>query len=435
MKDGVPRLAYLVSQYPSISHTFILREIVRLRGLGFDIEVASINSPDRGPGGLTKVERKETETTFYVKAAGLHRLAHAHLASLSSRPRKYFRGLLYALRLGGVDLKKILYQLFYFMEAVVVGEWAARVGARHLHVHFATPAATVGLIAKRIFGLTLSLTIHGPDEFYDVTAYQLQEKIRSSSFVFCIGLFARSQLMKLSPVTEWHKFEVTPLGVDLKEFSPLTRPASPDTFEVLCVGRLVPAKGQHILLQALQLLVQDGRSVRLRLVGAGPDEPSLRQMVRDKKLDGFVRFEGAVNQDRIRELYGQADLFVLPSFAEGIPVVLMEAMAMEIPCISTLIAGIPELIQSGRDGILIPPSDAESLADEIARMMDTPSVRRHLGRSGRIRVQENYNLAKNVANLAHIFERRLDESRGEAFTDCEARRIRGAETRTRLAIS
>jgi Glycosyl transferases group 1 len=206
--------------------------------------------------------------------------------------------------------------------------------------------------------LGYSITVHGPDEFYDVPGYQLAEKIAGVSFICTIGKFARNQLMKISSPRYWSKFEIAPLGVDPERFAP-RRESLVDIFEMICVGRLVPAKGQHILVAAMSPLDREGRKVRLRLVGDGPDRRSLEQQVQANGLTDSVIIEGAVNQDRIRSLYRAANLFVLPSFAEGIPVVLMEAMAMEIPVVTTFVNGIPELIRDGVDGRLVAPSDDE----------------------------------------------------------------------------
>lgn len=401
------RLAYLVSQYPAVSHTFILREVRALRGRGFELQVASINAPDRAPDALTAEEGEEAAATFYVKRAGWRGAAQAHWAALSARPADYLRGLVFALSLGGVDLQRIVYGLFYFAEAVMIGEWMRQHGLSHLHVHFATPASTVGLVAARTYPITLSITVHGPDEFYDAPGYRLTEKIAAAAFLCCIGTYARSQLMKLSPFSQWSKFEVSPLGVDPAAFAPRPFREQPAPFEVICVGRLVPAKGQHILVAAIDRLVKHGRAVRLRLVGDGPDRPSLEHDVAQRGLTAEVVFEGAVNQDRICDLYAQADAFALASFAEGIPVVLMEAMAMEIPCVTTMITGIPELIRTGIDGLLVAPSDDEALATALSRLMDDPKFRHDLGQAGRRRVLDKYDLNRNTQRLAEIFERRL----------------------------
>lgn len=401
------RIAYLVSEYPGISHTFILREVRRLRALNFDIRVASINDPDRPASDMAREERTELATTFYVKRAGLRAFAGVHLKALLDRPSAYFKGLCFAIRLGGGDLGRIAFAICYFVEAVMIGQWMEAEHMDHLHVHFATAASTVGLIASHIFPIGFSFTVHGPDEFYEVTKYRMAEKIAGASFVVCIGYFARSQMMKLSPFCHWNKFEIAPLGVDPEVFKPDRTEHLKERFEILSVGRLVSAKGQQILVAAVDLLVKRGLHIHLRIIGDGPDRKSLECEVARRGLEGQITFEGAINQDQIRDLYSAADVFVLASFAEGIPVVLMEAMAMEIACISTAIAGIPELIRNGIDGLLVEASDERGLAAAIDSLSSDFTMRHRLGAAGRCRVLEKFNLNYNVARLAQIFSDHL----------------------------
>lgn len=403
------RIAYLVSRYPAVSHTFILREVQELRELGHEIHVASINLPDRPASAMTQIEQVEAAQTYVVKHPGIVALLKAHGVALCTHPRAYLQGLWFALRLGGVDLKKLLYSFFYFIEAVLVGQWMAGKRLRHLHVHFATPAATVGLIAARIFPITFSLTVHGPDEFFDVPGYRLREKIAAASFVCCISVYARSQLMSLAPPSAWGKFDVSPLGVDLSTFAPRPFRSHPSPFTILCVGRLTPVKGQHVLLAACDRLLKAGHSLRARFVGAGPEQESLAAAAAARGLDAHVEFTGTVNQDQIRAFYAACDIFVLPSFAEGVPVVLMEAMAMEIPCVTTWITGIPELIRNGQDGLLVAPGDENALAEALVALMADPPLRQRLGRAGRRRIMERYQLQHNTARLAAIFQQRLRE--------------------------
>ncbi|MGH8338313.1 MAG: glycosyltransferase family 4 protein, partial [Gammaproteobacteria bacterium] len=326
------------------------------------------------------------------------------------RPAAYLRGLFFALALGGTDILQLVYAIFYFTEALMLGTWMEDRALSHVHVHFVNPASTVGLITSRVFSVGFSFTVHGPDEFFDVRGQRLSEKIESASFVICIGYFARSQLMKLSPSHNWNKFEIAPLGVDLEVFTQVPSHLPVEPFRLLCVGRLVPAKGQHILLAALDRLVKAGRNVNLRFVGDGPDRASLERDVKCRSLGDRVTFEGNVNQDRIRQFYHDADAFVLASFAEGIPVVLMEAMAMEIPCVSTMITGIPELIRDGVDGLLVAPSDDCALAGAIERLIEDEGLRLRLSTAGRRRIAGKYDLNKNVALLAEIFRARLGQS-------------------------
>jgi glycosyltransferase involved in cell wall biosynthesis len=406
--EDTPRrsLAYLVSRYPTISMIFVLREVLQLRELGFRIDTASINPPDRAPDCLTPEEAAEAARTYCVKRHGVLGAALAHLQTVFGSLVGYFRGAGLVLALGGLDLKRLFLHFMYFTEALMVGQWMRRSRQHHLHCHLAQQAATVGLYVRRVFGFGYSITVHGPDEFYDARGQCLAEKIAAADFLVCISSFARSQLMLLSPRVHWNKFIVSRLGVDPRLFSPAESKSANEFPEILCVGRLTPAKGQHLLVDAVERLAQRGRRVRLRLVGGGPDESSLRDHATQIKFPECVIFEGAVNQDRIRTLYAAADIFCLPSFAEGVPVVLMEAMAMGIPCVSTSIAGIPELIRNGVDGLLVPPSDLDALVEALGALMDDPALRQRLAASGRARILEHYDLGRNVKQLArHLVER------------------------------
>ena len=391
------RLLYLLSRYPGISHTFFLNEIRELRKHGFAVEVASINQPDRSRSSMPAAEIEETEKTFYIKSAGAGRAAAVAAKTLLLRPWVFFRGLEAALRLGRWDLSATLYAFFYFAEALILGDWMRSRGHRHLHIHFCGPVATVGMLASMAWGFTYSLTVHGPDEFYDVEKFYLRQKVEHAKFVLCVSDFCRSQLMRIATPQHWDKMRVVRLGVDPDVFYPVRERHGPErTLEILCVGRLVPSKGQLILLQACAILLSKGCSLCVRLVGAGPDREHLQAFAQQMGIDAV--FEGAKSHDEIRQLLGRADIFALASFAEGVPVALMEAMAMEVPCVSTSIAGIPELIRDGLDGLLVPASSAAALE----RLAEEPLLRRSLGIAGCKRVRERYNLAENVSLLASI---------------------------------
>jgi len=296
-------MAYLISRYPAISHTFILREIDMLRRLGFEIYTASINAVDRQPEQLTAQEQTEVANTFYVKPSGIWGVLKAHVKTIFTHPIWYAKGLKFALGLGKTDLHKVLYNFFYFVEAVMVGQWMRSHKVSHLHVHFGMAGATVGLIAKHTFPIEFSMTIHGPDEFYNVDDNYLAQKILDAKFICCISNFARSQLMMLSPPSEWDKFEISPLGVNPEVFKLRDTVPPTEVFEILCVGRLVPVKGQFVLLNAVRQLLAEGRSIRLRYIGDGPDRAALEKMVAESELNEHIIFEGAVNQDDILQFY------------------------------------------------------------------------------------------------------------------------------------
>jgi glycosyltransferase involved in cell wall biosynthesis len=399
-----PRLAYLVSQYPTIGHTFILREIRELRACGFDLMVVSVRAADRPPELLTGEEREEWSRTRVVKTTGWLRIGSIQMRVFLTHPLAYLRGLAGALRMAGWNPRKLAAHLAYFAEAVVAGHWMRQEGHRNVHSHF---ASTVALLAARVFGLRLSLTFHGPDEFTDPGGFCLAEKVAASSLVCATSQFGRSQIMRFCDPRDWYKVEVLSIGVDPDLYSPRPFRADPERFEIASVGRLAPVKGFPVLLAAVEQLLRDGRRLRLRLAGGGPQHGSLAAEIERRGLSPHVHLEGSLNTEGILALYRETDIFALASFAEGLPTVLMEAMAMEIPCVATRITGIPELIRDGVNGLLVTPSNPGELAEAISRLMDDRDLRRRLGQQARIQVLERYDLKRNTAAQAETFQRYL----------------------------
>lgn len=403
------RLAYLVSKYPAENHTYILREVSRLRAHGIDVEVVTITPDDRRADEVSQAERDERAATFAVKSRGALGILADNLAVFAHRPLRYGRGVLLARRLAGADLRRLAYNLAYLAQAAVVGRWLLRRGHDRLHVHY---ASTVGLLAAEVFDVDVSATIHGSAEFINPELQRLREKVRGFKFTVAISRFGRSQLMLNSDPEDWPKIHVVPLGVDRGMAHPSDRVAPPGRgdelldrgerpFHISCVGQLQPAKGLHVLLDAAALLRSRGRRVRVTLVGDGPYAASLAERARATNVD--VVFTGRLDQDRVRAVYADSDAFVLASFAEGVPVVLMEAMACGVPCVATRITGIPELIRDGVDGLLVTPSDVEELAHAISALIDDRGLARRLADSARVRVSERYDLDANVDQLANVF--------------------------------
>jgi len=408
LKSQRPRIAYLLSQYPAISHTFFLKEILGLKQLGFQVETASINPPDRSASLLPAAEKLESEQTYYLKSLGFGKILVTLCKVLLRDPMVCLRGVRAALALFRWDIRGELYALFYLVEALLLGEWMHCRNLQHLHVHFGGPVSTVGMLASKAWGFSYSLTIHGPEEFYEVEEFYLPQKIEHARFIFCISNFCRSQLMKYADPDHWGKLHVIRLGVDPQEFTPITA-HSTEQVRIVCVGRLVPAKGQLILLQALNKLISRGRAIHLTFIGHGPDREHLQQFVDKHAIGAHVTFCGALNHDQTRQRLEEADIFALASFAEGVPVALMEAMAMEIPCVSTSIAGIPELIRDKVDGLLVPASSVEALTDALDQLIADEALRKRLGASARARILDCYNLPRNLQLLAAAFEQCLPQ--------------------------
>lgn len=378
-----------------------------LRQLGLQIKTASV-CPPTDLEWMETEELEEYRQTYCLQRTSPVRVVLTHARLAASKPRRYASALRYALRLrrqGPVSRWRLL---AYFAEAGLVAAWERRERIGHLHVHFGNPAATVALIAHRITGIPFSLTMHGPDIFDDVTLNLLPEKFRRAQFVRCISHFCKSQSLRLAPPSLWPKFHVIRCGVDLAQFRPRAEQEH-EGLRILCVGRLVPSKGQHVLLDACRLLRERGVAFHLTLIGDGPDRQSLEAAAEGHLLNGCVAFRGPCGQAQVRAELANTDVMVLPSFAEGIPVVLMEAMACGVPCVSTPVMGIPELIAHGNNGLLAAPSNIVELADRIQRLASDPALRRTLGHEARATVTDGYDVRANCRRLRDLLASQVPE--------------------------
>jgi colanic acid/amylovoran biosynthesis glycosyltransferase len=400
-------ITYVISQYPAISHTFILGEIKGLLGQGFRINVASINTPDRPFEQLTTAEKEAYQYTFFVKKLLLTKLPYYFLRSLTKYPKGFFRSLAQTLTSCVRHPITSAQQFAYWLEAMVVADVATKQGSKQLHAHFSTQGCTVAMLAAKMMGINFSLTVHGPDEFYHVSEHQLEKKFAAANFIICISDFAKSQVMKYTAFTDWEKLHVNYLGVDTNTFTPPSILTSNSTPVLLCIGRLVSAKGQGILIQAAKILADRSVDFSLQFVGHGPDRNSLEQFSKHHQLDKKIHFLGKVNHDKIKKLQQHADIFVLPSFAEGIPIVLMEAMACGTPCITTHITGIPELFTNDHDGLLVRPGNAIILADALERLINQPDTRNNIASAALTTVKDNWCIHRSNKRLATIFTQQL----------------------------
>lgn len=401
MNTALPPMAYLISRYPAISHTFILREIQRLRTLGHTIHTASINPPDRGVEAMEPYERQEADGTFFVKAQGAFGALGAFLYWCTTSPLKLAQMMRMGWRMGKAG--NPVYGLAYALEAAMVARWMQQRELRYLHVHFGNAGATVGVLVKQLKGCHLSYTIHGPDEFDDVPGQHLAFKMQMADQVVCISQFAKGQLMRISRPDDWPKFQVCRLGVDPSQFTFTTRKAANATVELLCVGRLSPAKGQVLLVQACAQLRDKGLNFSLTLVGDGPDRRRIEQAIASLQLGSHITLNGSLNQEAVKAKFARADVFVLPSLAEGIPVVLMEAMSSGVPCVSTPVNGIPELIEHDCTGLLATPGDVDSLTRQLTRLIQQPQLRQSLAHAAHGKVLADFDLIRNVARLSQCF--------------------------------
>jgi len=409
MPSSPPSITYVVSQYPAISHTFILGEVNGIQKAGIDVQVASINQPDRPYEKLTDEEKVACDNTVFVKSEVMHPVGALKYAfnTLRTSPKGFFKALGAALFMGLSYPKTLPKYIAYWLEAMVVADLAKRNNSQQLHAHFSTQGCTVAMLAAKIADIDFSLTVHGPDEFYQVNEQFLEKKFASANFIVCISDFAKSQVMKYTAFTDWDKLHVNNLGVDSSRFKPA--PKSNEKPVLLCVGRLVNAKGQGVLIQAAKELAQRNVDFSLRFVGDGPDRPSLEEFSKNSQLSDVIQFLGKVNHDQVQVLQREADIFVLPSFAEGIPIVLMEAMASGTPCVTTHITGIPELFTHLHDGLLVRPGNATMLADALESLINDMTLREKIASNALVTVKEKWELEQSNQRLAALFQQLLTD--------------------------
>ncbi|MGI8622249.1 MAG: glycosyltransferase family 4 protein [Solirubrobacteraceae bacterium] len=396
-------LAYVCNRYPAVSNTFILREVRALREHHPAVHTFSVRRP--GPGDvLASADREEQARTTYLVPARPGRLARAHLHGLVRHPIRYLQTLRRALGLAPPGVRGLAWQALYFGEALLLWDHCRRLGVRHLHAHFAYVASDDALLAAHMGDWTWSFSMHGPPEFYDVPGTRLAAKVADADAVVCISDFCRSQLMGLVPESCWSKLHVVRCGVNLEDFAPATRNGDrpSNRLRLLMVARLARVKGHIVLLQALAELRRRGVAVDAVLIGEGPERGAIEEWVRHLGLADHVRLAGAVGQDEIRSEYARADAFCLPSFAEGLPVVLMEAMAMELPVVATRIMGIPELVEEGVSGMLVTAGRVDELADALHQLAQDPERGHSLGRAGREKVLGAHDLKRTSAELRDV---------------------------------
>jgi len=393
-------ILYLIGLYPAINHSYLLAEIKYLRRLGWQIETASISNPDRPHDQLSAEEQGEASRTWFVKATPVATILKWVLQVLFTRPGGFLRSLFTAWRMGAGSLKRRVHHLIYWVEALMVGQWMQDKGLTHVHSSF---TSTVACLASRCFPITISIGVYGYGELYDPKGSNLRDKIQAASFLRSISQHGVNELMLSSSRGNWAKFDHVPLGIEIADYAPRPFRDNPSVC-LITVGRLSPEKGQFLLLRAMAKLAAPARLV---IVGDGPDRAELEAEVKRLRLTGTVSFEGRVTNERLLALYAEADVFVLTSLSEGIPMVLMEAMAMTIPCVAPRITGIPELIEEGKNGWLYTPADVVSLVEMLRRVIADPAARRHMGEQAREKVKYAYDMEKNTARLSAVLLRRL----------------------------
>ena len=401
-------VCYVTSNYPALSHTFVMREIMGVRADGLAVETVSVHKAGSRQL-LAVVDKEEAARTWNIFPLDLPAFARAHLRAASQHPRAYVHTLWHALSSAPPGARARLWQLFYFAEAIALWDHTDVGGAHHLHAHLANVSAdlawlasTYGKAAQPEKGWKWSFTMHGPTELYATEKFNLARKVASADAVVCISEYTRSQLMYLSGPEHWGKLRIVHCGADLERY-PYVAPKEATNLSVLCVCRLVPEKGLDVLVGAIASIARGGTDIQLVIVGSGALEDSLRRNVQQLGLEGRVFFEGAVGQDDMASYYANADVFCLPSFAEGVPVVLMEAMATGRPVVATRITGIPELVEDGVSGLLVAPGSLEQLVGALERLAASRELRGRMGLAGRQKVEAEFDARRCAGQVAEVF--------------------------------
>ncbi|MEL6417069.1 MAG: glycosyltransferase [Pseudomonadota bacterium] len=396
-----PRIAYLTGQYPEVSLTFILREIEALRAHGAEVLTCSIRRtpPEQHPG---PAEKEAAATTFHVLEQAKNPIRFLAAQSyLFTRPGRYFAALALAWHTRSPGLKAALYQLIFFFEATILARHLERERVDHLHNHFVFGSATVAMLASKLTGIPYSFTLHGPADLFEPYRWRIDEKTARAKFVSTISHFARSQLMFFSDPAHWYKIRIIHCGVRPALYQDAAPARSDDEIRLLFVGRLAPVKGIRVLFEAVERLADQIPNLRLILVGDGPDRANLERAA--QPLGDLVQFTGYKSQAEVADLMQSSDIFVLPSFAEGVPVVLMEAMASARPVIATQVAGVGELVEEGQSGFMVPPGDVESLMARIRILAGDADMRARMGRNGREKVLADFDIETEASRLLRLF--------------------------------
>ena len=398
------RVAYLINRYPAASHSFIRREIEAVEAEGTDVYRFSVR-----PAQLAELpderDRAEVPKTVVLLQLGMFRLLFDTLRAMILSPARFFVAMRTAFL--GVEWKPgpVVRRAAYLAEASALARRLRANRVDHLHAHFGTNPAMVARLASKLSGIPFSFTVHGPDEFDAPVALDLRGKVADSAFCVAISSYGRSQLMRWSRFADWHKIEVVRCGVDGSFLSGLDAAAPPATPELCAVARLSGQKGIPLLIEAASILKNQGKQFRLSIVGDGEMRPDIETMIERYGLQAFVHLVGWASSDVVITHLREARAMVLPSFAEGLPVVIMEALALERPVVVTAIAGTPELVDASC-GWLIPAGSIEALVDAMSMAIESPIDQLDkMGRIGRARVVAQHDAMQNGRQLNMLFQR------------------------------
>ena len=394
-------ITYLINQYPKVSHSFIRREILALERQGFNVQRIALRGWNEAVVDIEDIaEQKKTQ---YVLAQGVISLLIATLKVLLTSPERLFIALRLALKMARVSEKSLPYHLIYLAEACKILPWLKSHQSQHLHAHFGTNSAEIAMLAAVLAKLPYSFTVHGPEEFDKPQSLGLNTTIHHAKFVVAISAFGRSQLFRWASYSDWQKIKIVHCGLEESFYNVPAKPIAA-TPRLVCVGRLCEQKGQLLLLEAAKNLHDAGMDFELILAGDGEMRAEIESLIVQYQLQDKVKITGWISSDEVRNYILSAQALVLPSFAEGLPVVIMEAMSLRRPVISTYIAGIPELLIQGDNGWLCAAGDVEALTKAMREALTMPvETLQKMGDAAYTRVIARHNIDIEAAKLAeHI---------------------------------
>ena len=407
------KIAYLVNQYPQPSQAFIRREIRALEAQGVEIARYTVR---RYKGNLVDPgDRQEQEKSTAVLDQGALVLLKDTLVAAVTSPGRFWRALLMTLAHARRGDRGWLVQVVYLAEAASLKRLFREAGVPHVHAHFGTNSTEVVLLCRLLGGPSYSFTAHGPEEFDRVVALHLGDKVRHSAFAVCISSYGRSQMWRWVDFEDWPKVKVVHCGVDEQFLAAEAPEPVPESRDLVCVGRLVGQKGQLVLVEAARRLRDAGKRFTIHLLGDGPLRGEIEGFVRLHGLEEVVRLHGFASNAEVRRKILASRATVLPSFAEGLPVAIMESLALGRPCITTYVAGIPELVRPGESGWLVPAGDADALTGAMAEVLEAPAgLLTEMGRRGAARVQERHDIMKEAEKLIRLFGEHVPAAEPEA---------------------
>ncbi|MCT4331951.1 glycosyltransferase family 4 protein [Paracoccus sp. YLB-12] len=397
------RLGYLLNTYPQPSVTFVRREIHALERRGISVHRFAMRS-DRD-ALVDPADLQEYDRTELVLQAGAGRLLRDLLGMMVARPAGFVRALASAWQMGGRSAQGRLRHLIYLAEAAHVARRAEVLGLDHLHAHFGTNSAAVAALVRDLGGPGYSFTVHGPEEFDSPLALSLGRKVTGSEFTVAISAHGRSQLCRWADYADWPRIRVVHCGIEPARFpQPAAMPGG-GTLRLVNIGRFAEQKGQLLLPEALAMARARGVDVHLTLVGDGPMRPQIEAAIAAHGVGDEVTLTGWLDEAGVRRVLAESHALILPSFAEGLPMVVMEAMAAGRPVIATYIAGNPELVIPGETGWLVAAGDTEALAKGIIDAAGTSGEHLHrMGQAGRARVLQRHDIDREAEKLARLIE-------------------------------